>query len=142
MREAVVVIIVKDGLVLGISRRHDATKFGLIGGKVDPGETLIGAAIREVKEETGLTIGGCVYITDRVEPKDTEAGEDFYSYCYYASWWSGTLKESDEGHLRWLSIEEITNSPLAAFGDYNRKAFKAFQEKHPEVFNKLFNQGK
>ena len=45
IKEAGVMLIVEDGLILGISRRHDKTKFGFLGGKVNPGETVKLAAI-------------------------------------------------------------------------------------------------
>lgn len=39
---------------LVISRRNDTTKWGLPGGKVDPGESNIKAVQRETVEETGM----------------------------------------------------------------------------------------
>ena len=48
--------VILDGKVLGVSRKTDPNDFGLPGGKVDEGETLYDAMVREVKEETGLTV--------------------------------------------------------------------------------------
>jgi len=44
-----------DGDVL-LERRSDDGLWGLPGGRVEPGESLLQTALREAKEETGLTI--------------------------------------------------------------------------------------
>lgn len=51
-----VVIINEDGLVCLVSRKDNHSDFGLIGGKVDPGEGPEEAAVRECMEETGIEI--------------------------------------------------------------------------------------
>jgi ADP-ribose pyrophosphatase YjhB (NUDIX family) len=51
-----VVLINENGNICLVSRKNDHNDFGLPGGKVDEGETYEEAAIREVKEETGLDI--------------------------------------------------------------------------------------
>lgn len=55
--QAVQVVIINDeGLVCLVSRKNDHNDFGLIGGKVDLGETPAQACIRECMEETGIKI--------------------------------------------------------------------------------------
>lgn len=54
---AVTALLVKDELVLAVSRKNNPNDFGLPGGKIDPGETPEGALFREVSEETGLNVG-------------------------------------------------------------------------------------
>lgn len=133
MREAAVMFIVKDGLILSISRRDDVTKFGLPGGKLEPGELPGQAAIRETLEETGVTVKMCSEIFKREET--TSSGEVFYTYCYYAIAWSGTPKNSEEGVVKWLTDEELTVTH-GAFPDYNRATIDAFKLKYPNILIK------
>jgi ADP-ribose pyrophosphatase YjhB (NUDIX family) len=139
MKQAGVMLIIKDGLVLGISRRNDRTKFGLPGGKFDPerkplpDKTTKDTAIFESLEETSVVVNDCVLIYHRVEPADSPTGTDFHSYCYYATDWTGEPQDSEEGEVRWLTVEEITNSK-AAFGAYNRQTINVFKQMFPNVF--------
>jgi 8-oxo-dGTP pyrophosphatase MutT (NUDIX family) len=51
----VVALLTRDGALL-LERRSDAGRWGLIGGAVDPEESLHAALLREVMEETGLDL--------------------------------------------------------------------------------------
>ena len=48
--------VVNDQLFLSVSRKDDHNAIGLVGGKVDDGENVRTALIREFFEETGLVI--------------------------------------------------------------------------------------
>jgi len=129
-------LVVKDGLILGITRRSDRTKYGLPGGKFDAeagDKTAMDTAIRETQEETGVTVKKAVKIYQRVELGDGPTGVDFYSTCYYAEEWEGTPTDSEEGSVKWLTPEEVTCTK-AAFGDYNRKTLDVFKTMFPNVF--------
>ena len=135
MKEAGVMLVIKDGLVLGITRRTDRTKYGFPGGKLDPSsgdKDVMDAAIRETLEETGLVVNSCVKIYQRVELGDGPTGVDFHSTCFYATDWSGEPRDSEEGSVAWLTTEEVTISK-AAFGDYNRKSLDVFKTMFPQV---------
>lgn len=132
MKTAVVALIIKDGLILSISRRDNKDKFGLIGGKVDDKETLHEALIREVYEETNLNISDMVFIFEREEPAATRNGLNFFTYCYYCQTWSGTPTDSEEGLVRWLTAGELTGK-RGAFPDYNRRTLDAFKKLYPNV---------
>lgn len=56
MKQAVCVLIPRGREFLSICRRGDNTKWGIPGGKVDPGETNVQAAVREIKEETNIDL--------------------------------------------------------------------------------------
>lgn len=133
MREAAVMLIVNsDGLILGVSRRYDHTKFGLPGGKVEPGEQPWESAIRETREETSIESNFLELIFKREEPATTPDGLPFYTYCYYARSWKGTPVDSEEGVVKWLTVEELT-SEKGAFPDYNKRTIEAFRSQYPDV---------
>lgn len=131
MRQAGIMLIIKDGLILGVSRRYDSTKFGIVGGKANPNETPAEAAIRETFEETGVRVKTCVPIYKSVEKSDRPDGEDFYSYTFYATEWTGTPTKSEEGFVKWITSKELTTT--GAFNDYNKAMLNAFKEMFPEV---------
>lgn len=69
------------GQVVLVNRRSDPNSFGLPGGKVDPGETSLEAAVREVFEETGLKLNPDDLL---LLHKAVCKGEvDFMTYCYF-----------------------------------------------------------
>lgn len=135
IRQAGVMILIRNGLILGITRRHDKTVYGLPGGKFDAeaGDyTTIDTAIRETLEEVKVVVKSCVKIYQRVELGDGANKVDFYSTCYYATHWEGEPQPSEEGDIAWLTAAELT-STKAAFGSYNTKALEVFREMFPNV---------
>ena len=59
MKEASLCVIEnKSGEILLLDRKHQPLGYGLVGGKVDKGETPLQAVIREVEEESGIHIMG------------------------------------------------------------------------------------
>lgn len=140
MKQAGIALIIKDGLILGISRRHNKAIFGLPGGKFnsdppDNDKDTKDTAIRETREETSILVKECVLVYERVELGDGPQGVDFYSRCYYAMDWEGEPHNSEEGEVKWLTAEEVC-STKAAFGDYNRKTLNVFKQMFPNVYLK------
>lgn len=112
MKECVqVVILNENGEVLAVSRKHDHNDFGLVGGKVDKGETPIQAIMRETKEETGLFIyeGGLIPIFQMHR-------DGYMGYTYLSKVWDGEI-ETDEPHIvKWTTFDEIMRG---TFGKWN-----------------------
>lgn len=77
------------------------------GGHVEPGESFVDSAIREIKEETGLDICnvrscGVIHWCH----KDTD--DRYIVFCYKTSCFSGTLLDAtDEGRVFWAYPEEV-----------------------------------
>lgn len=76
-----------------------------IGGHFEIGESPEECLLREVREETGLTLTGFSFrgiVTFSAVGWPTE-----YMCLYTARQFAGTLAECDEGHLEWVRKEEL-----------------------------------
>ncbi len=110
--ELTVAVMVTDseGRILVMNRRDPAFS-GLYfpGGHVEPGESVVQAAIREVREETGLTIEHPVLCGLKQFPID---GGRYLILFLKTDRYCGTLRDSREGPVFWLHTEELPNYPL------------------------------
>ena len=105
----------KDGCWLMLHRtkkkndiNHD--KWLGIGGKFEEGESPEECLLREVREETGLTLtdyrfrGLVTFVSDEAPTE--------YMHLFTATGFTGTLRECDEGTLEWIPIGEAGLLPL------------------------------
>ena len=80
---------------------------GLIfpGGHVESQESILDSTIREIKEETGLTISDLEFcgIKDWIEFD----GSRYMVFLYRTNKFSGELVPSDEGDVYWMPLEEL-----------------------------------
>lgn len=86
-------------------------KWNGLGGKIHLGETPEECVIREVKEESGLTILNPSLHGILTFPAFKDE-EDWYVYVFVAEQFSGQLTESEEGKLKWIEDGEILKLPL------------------------------
>ena len=109
---AVALIFNKDKTkLLGVSRKDNHELFGLPGGKVDVGESMSEGVIREVKEETGLSVKSSVPIFLR------EDGE-FVAAVYLVTNYEGEVSTKESGVVAWITFEDLKQG---AFSEYNTK---------------------
>ena len=75
-----------------------------IGGHLEQGETKEAALIREVKEETGLTLNSFKYRGELIF-----INGDFQEvmYLYISNDFSGDLIDCDEGELLWVDEKDL-----------------------------------
>ncbi len=93
-------------------------KWVSVGGKFEAGETPEACAIREIKEETGLTATKLALKGFITFPNFTQDGQDWYSFVYRVTEFEGELiAECDEGTLEWVDYDQVMNKPTWE-GDY------------------------
>ena len=136
VRDAGVMLIIKDGLILSVSRGLNSNKWALVGGKAEPGETPEQAAIREAEEETGIKVSKCEKIYSRLEPKSIENGFDFFSTVFYALSWEGEPRDSHEGQVKWVESSLLLSEETGAFAQYNANALYLFKKQFPKILIK------
>ena len=80
---------------------------GLIfpGGHVESNESVAESMIREIKEETGLTISNLQFcgIKDWIEFD----GSRYMVFLYKTNTYSGNIQSSSEGEIFWMPLEEL-----------------------------------
>ena len=84
----------------------------LPGGHVEPGETVVASVIREVQEETGLTVSNlqnCGYIQWYNPVKQSQ----YFVFLFKTSTFSGELTGSVEGKVKWMTLDEMLAGKLA-----------------------------
>lgn len=95
-----------------VQDRLDPTWPGICfpGGHVEPGESFVESVIREVWEETGLTIKKPVLCGTK--QFQTNNGERYVVFFYKTNRFSGELRSSDEGKVFWLPRKELEQYTL------------------------------
>ena len=105
------------GNVLVQNKKGDRTWHGwnFPGGHVEQGEFVTPSVIREVREETGLTIENPKLCGIKEFQKEQD-GKRFIVFLYVASRFFGELRSSDEGDVFWYPLSELKRSKELADG--------------------------
>ena len=105
------------GNVLVQNKKGDRTWHGwnFPGGHVEQGEFVTPSVVREIREETGLTIENPKLCGIKEFQKEQD-GKRFIVFLYVASQFSGELRSSDEGDVFWYPLSELKRSKELADG--------------------------
>lgn len=105
-------MIKRDHQIL-VLNRNDPVWPGLTfpGGHVETHESFHDSVIREVKEETGLTIFSPKLVG--VKQFYDQNQERYIVFFYVTNKFTGQVKESNEGTLSWMTKEELLKHQLA-----------------------------
>jgi len=101
------------------------------GGHMEDGESIVESTIREIKEETGLTISN-------LEPcgiinwYNNETGEKYFIFNYRTDVFSGELLEkTDEGKVFWVDKDDLLKLNLA----------DGLEDRLPMFLDKKYSEG-
>lgn len=81
-----------------------------VGGKFEEGESPEECMLREVKEETGLSLTRWRYRGIVTFVSDEWGGE--YMHLFTADGFAGQLKSCDEGELEWVEKQRLLSLPI------------------------------
>lgn len=101
-----------------LQRRRDNDLWALPGGGMDLGDSLPGAAVREVKEETGLDVEITGLVGTYTDPRHVIAYSDGevrrqFNVCFTARITGGELTISDEStEVRFVEAGELGALPM------------------------------
>ena len=119
------------GEILAFRRQKnvsDNNVYGFVGGKVDPGETAVQAAIREAFEEAGVIVEINEDARDScfmsfVDDTHTSIFILYKAHIVEGADNIGKHVRENEGSPVWIMPSEILNS---SFRDYNQRALQYF----------------
>ncbi len=128
---AVIGVVFRDGEVLLVRRANppDAGKWGFPGGKIESGEPIQAAAVREVLEETGV-VARPLQVFTAVDAFDRDQdGRVLMHYVLVAvlcDWLSGVPEAADDAlEAGWVSMAMLGSIDIALSFDVERVASMA-----------------
>lgn len=95
-----------DEMLLQNRVKTDWRGYCFPGGHVEPGESIVDSVIREMKEETGLTVHRPRLCGIKQFPI---AGGRYLVFFFKTDSFTGELISSDEGKMEWISRKNLPN---------------------------------
>ncbi|MFJ2816241.1 NUDIX domain-containing protein [Streptomyces sp. NPDC087294] len=116
---AVTAFVLNDADEVLLERRSDNGRWGMPGGVQEIGENISGTVVREVMEETGISVEVVGLVGIFTDPghviafSDGEIRQEF-SLCFRARPLSGDIKVSSESfEVRWVPRNEVDSLDMS-----------------------------
>ncbi len=108
---AAIAVVLRGERLLLVRRSHkpDAGRWGFPGGKIEPGETVIAAALRELAEETGVAAEAIEVLTAvDVIRRDDDVLHHYVLVAVLCRWQHGDgVPASDAHEAAWFDLAAI-----------------------------------
>ena len=104
----------EDSYLLQDRVKNDWKGYALPGGHIEPGESIVDAVVREMKEETGLMIKAPRLCGIKQFPIE---GGRYIVFLFETDQFEGKAVDSDEGKMYWVKKSELLNVNLV--DDFN-----------------------
>ena len=102
-----------DALLLQNRVKTDWRGYCFPGGHVEPGESIVDSVIREMREETGLSIKAPKLCGIKQFPI---AGGRYLVFFFKTDSFAGELRSSEEGKVEWIRRADLEK--LSTVGDF------------------------
>lgn len=105
--ELTVLCLIQDGnrVLLQNRVKNDWKGYTLPGGHVEAGESFVDAVVREMKEETGLSIKNPKIVGIKHFPMENGR---YIVLLFKATEFEGTVVSSEEGEMEWISLDDLS----------------------------------
>jgi mutator protein MutT len=109
MRDVTLLFLLRDGeILLAMKKRgFGAGKWNGAGGKVELGETIEQAAIRECQEEIGVTPRNLKQVADFTFLMTHDENFGHHALMFVVTEWEGEPRETEEMRPQWFATDSI-----------------------------------
>jgi 8-oxo-dGTP diphosphatase len=104
-----------DEILLAMKKRgFGSGRWNGVGGKVDPGETIEQAVVRECQEEIGVTPTEYHKVAEHDFILNSQTPDEWhmYTHTYLCSQWEGEPVETEEMAPQWFKVSDMPYSAM------------------------------
>ena len=104
--ELTMLCLIRQGSKILLQNRvkKDWAGYTLPGGHVEPGESFVDACVREMKEETGLTVSHLKLCGLKQFP---DGDNRYIVFLFMTDSFEGELRSSAEGKMEWVELADL-----------------------------------
>jgi 8-oxo-dGTP diphosphatase len=99
------VALVRNGHVLTV-RKRGTERFMLVGGKLEPGESALEAALRETYEEVGLVVESATLLGEFLSEAANEPGHTLHSTVFWVESDAEPVASAEIAEVRWTPLRD------------------------------------